>query len=59
MRYGENPHQRAAFYADAQRGEASISNAELLQGKALSYNNVADADAALECVRVSSSLPPA
>ncbi len=51
MRYGENPHQRAAFYADAQRGEASISSAELLQGKPLSYNNVADADAALECVR--------
>ena len=51
MRYGENPHQRAAFYADAQRGEASISRAELLQGKPLSYNNVADADAALECVR--------
>ena len=51
MRYGENPHQRAAFYADAQRGEPSISSAELLQGKPLSYNNVADADAALECVR--------
>ena len=51
MRYGENPHQRAAFYVQAARGETSISTARQLQGKALSYNNVADADAALECVR--------
>ena len=51
MRYGENPHQRAAFYVEAPRGETSISTARQLQGKALSYNNVADADAALECVR--------
>ena len=57
MRYGENPHQRAAFYVEAVRGEASISTARQLQGKALSYNNVADADAALECVRVFA--PPA
>ena len=51
MRYGENPHQRAAFYVEPEAGEASISGARQLQGKALSYNNVADADAALECVR--------
>ena len=57
MRYGENPHQRAAFYVEAARGETSISTARQLQGKALSYNNVADADAALECVRAFA--PPA
>ena len=57
MRYGENPHQRAAFYVESGCGEASISIARQLQGKALSYNNVADADAALECVR--SFAPPA
>ncbi len=52
MRYGENPHQRAAFYVDAREGqEPSIATAEQLQGKALSYNNIADADAALECVK--------
>ena len=51
MRYGENPHQQAAFYSDRQCPEASVSTAEQLQGKALSFNNVADTDAALECVR--------
>ena len=51
MRYGENPHQRAAFYADRASSEVSVASASLLQGKALSYNNVADADAALECVK--------
>ncbi len=51
MRYGENPHQRAAFYAEAHPGEAGIATAKQLQGKALSYNNVADTDAALECVK--------
>ncbi len=53
MRYGENPHQRAALYVD--RGAASIgtvAGARQLQGRELSYNNVADTDAALECVRV-------
>jgi phosphoribosylaminoimidazolecarboxamide formyltransferase/IMP cyclohydrolase len=53
MRYGENPHQRAALYVD--RGGApggTVTGARQLQGKALSYNNVADTDAALECVRV-------
>ena len=51
MRYGENPHQSAAFYVEAQRGEASVSTAVQLQGKELSFNNVADTDAALECVK--------
>ncbi|MAV68601.1 MAG: bifunctional phosphoribosylaminoimidazolecarboxamide formyltransferase/IMP cyclohydrolase [Cellvibrionales bacterium TMED122] len=51
MRYGENPHQSATFYRDSRQTEIGISNAEQLQGKALSYNNVADTDAALECVK--------
>ncbi|MFB9887178.1 bifunctional phosphoribosylaminoimidazolecarboxamide formyltransferase/IMP cyclohydrolase [Balneatrix alpica] len=51
MRYGENPHQRAAFYVEHQVGEASVATAQQLQGKELSYNNVADTDAALECVK--------
>jgi phosphoribosylaminoimidazolecarboxamide formyltransferase/IMP cyclohydrolase len=51
MRYGENPHQRAAFYAESHPKEACVATAKQLQGKALSYNNVADTDAALECVK--------
>ena len=51
MRYGENPHQQAAFYVAAGENEASIATARQLQGKELSYNNIADADAALECVK--------
>ena len=51
MRYGENPHQKAAFYVEQQVEEASISTARQLQGKQLSYNNIADTDAALECVK--------
>ena len=51
MRYGENPHQRAAFYVERAGAEASVATARQLQGRALSYNNVADTDAALECVR--------
>ncbi|BBB30919.1 bifunctional phosphoribosylaminoimidazolecarboxamide formyltransferase/IMP cyclohydrolase [Neptunomonas japonica] len=51
MRYGENPHQRAAFYIESNPVEASVATARQLQGKALSYNNVADTDAALECVK--------
>ena len=51
MRYGENPHQRAAFYVEENLAEASVASAVQLQGKALSYNNVADTDAALECVK--------
>jgi phosphoribosylaminoimidazolecarboxamide formyltransferase/IMP cyclohydrolase len=49
LRYGENPHQAAAFYVEG--GRTGIGGADQLQGKALSYNNIADADAALECVR--------
>ncbi len=51
MRYGENPHQRAAFYAERNPKEACVATAKQLQGKELSYNNVADTDAALECVK--------
>jgi len=51
MRYGENPHQRAAFYRERNPAEAGVATARQLQGKALSYNNVADTDAALECVK--------
>jgi phosphoribosylaminoimidazolecarboxamide formyltransferase/IMP cyclohydrolase len=51
MRYGENPHQRAAFYVEHAPAEASVATAQQLQGKELSYNNVADTDAALECVK--------
>jgi len=51
MRYGENPHQSAAFYIDQQAPKGSLATAEQLQGKALSYNNIADSDAALECVK--------
>jgi len=51
MRYGENPHQNAAFYVDQQAPAGSLAAARQLQGKALSYNNIADSDAALECVK--------
>src|SRR5574344_2086107 len=51
MRYGENPHQNAAFYSDINAHDAGISTARQLQGKELSYNNIADTDAAIECVR--------
>ncbi|WP_445496090.1 bifunctional phosphoribosylaminoimidazolecarboxamide formyltransferase/IMP cyclohydrolase [Photorhabdus sp. SF281] len=51
MRYGENSHQDAAFYIEENISEASIATATQLQGKALSYNNIADTDAALECVK--------
>eukprot|EP01132_Coremiostelium_polycephalum_P017017 gene17017-20406_t len=51
MRYGENPHQSAAFYVEAKPAEVGIATATQLQGKELSYNNVADTDAALECVK--------
>ncbi|EGR3111571.1 bifunctional phosphoribosylaminoimidazolecarboxamide formyltransferase/inosine monophosphate cyclohydrolase [Vibrio parahaemolyticus] len=51
MRYGENSHQAAAFYVEANPQEASVSTAHQIQGKALSYNNIADTDAALECVK--------
>ena len=51
LRYGENPHQQAAFYKEKIVKEACISSAIQLQGKELSYNNIADTDAALECVK--------
>jgi phosphoribosylaminoimidazolecarboxamide formyltransferase / IMP cyclohydrolase len=51
LRYGENPHQRAAFYRDLQPAPGSLVTAKQLQGKELSYNNIADADAAWECVK--------
>lgn len=51
MRYGENSHQAGAFYTEAHPQEASVATATQLQGKALSYNNIADTDAALECVK--------
>ncbi|MCW8902574.1 bifunctional phosphoribosylaminoimidazolecarboxamide formyltransferase/IMP cyclohydrolase [Sedimenticola sp.] len=51
MRYGENPHQKAAFFVERDQTEACIATARQLQGKELSYNNIADTDAALECVK--------
>ena len=51
MRYGENPHQSAAFYRDVTTVEGALANYRQLQGKELSYNNIADADAAWECVK--------
>jgi phosphoribosylaminoimidazolecarboxamide formyltransferase / IMP cyclohydrolase len=51
LRYGENSHQSAAFYVQDGATEASVATATQLQGKALSYNNIADTDAALECVK--------
>ncbi len=51
LRYGENPHQQAAFYRDLYPAPGSLVTATQLQGKELSYNNIADADAAWECVK--------
>lgn len=51
LRYGENPHQRAAFYTEPAPSAASIAAAAQIQGKELSFNNIADSDAALSCVR--------
>jgi len=51
LRYGENPHQAGAFYADPEDPVASLADCEVLQGKALSYNNIGDADSAFACVR--------
>ena len=58
LRYGENPHQKAAFYVEPSSTEACVGTARQLQGKALSFNNIADTDAALECVK-SFDLEPA
>lgn len=57
MRYGENPHQKAAFFVEATAQESSTATAAQLQGKELSYNNIADTDAALECVKQFSETP--
>ncbi|PID46149.1 MAG: bifunctional phosphoribosylaminoimidazolecarboxamide formyltransferase/inosine monophosphate cyclohydrolase [Proteobacteria bacterium] len=57
MRYGENPHQNAAFYVEPNHTQACIASAKQLQGKALSYNNIADTDAALECVKQFTNSP--
>lgn len=51
LRYGENPHQHAAFYTDEEQPENGIATARQIQGKALSFNNIADTDAAVECVK--------
>jgi phosphoribosylaminoimidazolecarboxamide formyltransferase/IMP cyclohydrolase len=51
MRYGENPHQNAAFYVEQNITEACVASSTQFQGKEMSFNNMADADAALECVR--------
>ncbi|MCZ6698439.1 MAG: bifunctional phosphoribosylaminoimidazolecarboxamide formyltransferase/IMP cyclohydrolase, partial [Planctomycetota bacterium] len=51
LRYGENPHQTAAYYRNADASSGTIVNAQQLQGKSLSFNNIADADAALRCVK--------
>lgn len=51
MRYGENPHQSAAFYVAQENQEPSVASARQIQGKSLSFNNIADTDAALECVK--------
>jgi phosphoribosylaminoimidazolecarboxamide formyltransferase/IMP cyclohydrolase len=57
MRYGENPHQSAAFYVEKEVKEASIATARQIQGKELSYNNIGDTDAALECIKQFSEGP--
>ncbi len=57
MRYGENPHQQAAFYTLSKGEDTGLAAAQQLQGKELSYNNIADADAALECVNQFSEGP--
>jgi phosphoribosylaminoimidazolecarboxamide formyltransferase/IMP cyclohydrolase len=59
LRYGENPHQRAALYRDASVREASVVGARQLQGKELSYNNILDADGALDAARDFAALAPA
>ena len=51
LRYGENPHQQAVFYADKNASTGSLGTAKLIQGKQLSYNNLLDADSALDCVK--------
>ncbi|MCB1582792.1 MAG: bifunctional phosphoribosylaminoimidazolecarboxamide formyltransferase/IMP cyclohydrolase [Xanthomonadales bacterium] len=57
LRYGENPHQKAAFYTEENPTSGTIGHAWQIQGKALSYNNIADADAALSCVKEFKHVP--
>ncbi|MCF6318785.1 MAG: bifunctional phosphoribosylaminoimidazolecarboxamide formyltransferase/IMP cyclohydrolase, partial [Proteobacteria bacterium] len=57
LRYGENPHQKGAFYTEKDTQSGTVGFAQLIQGKALSYNNIADADAALECVKEFDDVP--
>ena len=57
LRYGENPHQQAAFYREHDVDEPCVATARQVQGKALSFNNIADADTALECVKHFSGQP--
>ncbi len=57
LRYGENPHQDAAFFIESTQAEASVASARQLQGKELSFNNIADTDAALECVKQFTDAP--
>jgi phosphoribosylaminoimidazolecarboxamide formyltransferase/IMP cyclohydrolase len=57
LRYGENPHQNAAFYREKKPASGTIAAAKQIQGKELSYNNITDADAALECVKEFTSKP--
>lgn len=57
LRYGENPHQKAAFYHEENSIAGTITTSNQLQGKELSYNNIADADAALECVKTFTHKP--
>lgn len=57
LRYGENPHQKAALYVEYSRSEGSITTTQQHQGKELSYNNIADTNAALECVKAFKGAP--
>ncbi len=57
LRYGENPHQQAAFYVSANAPSGTLAAAQVLQGKALSFNNINDAEAALACVRAFAADP--
>ena len=57
LRYGENPHQQGAFYTEQKPESGTIGHAWQVQGKALSYNNIADADAALSCVKEFKNAP--
>ncbi|PXV65164.1 IMP cyclohydrolase /phosphoribosylaminoimidazolecarboxamide formyltransferase [Halanaerobium congolense] len=59
LRYGENPHQKAAFYLEQEQNEPSISTAEQLHGKGMSYNNINDTDGALELIKEFNAKPAA